>query len=178
MLKSKIESLLFVSAKELNFKEIAKILGIDEMEVEKNINELSDEYKNKDRGMQIIINNKACQLVSNGKNASIVEKFSSKEFNGELSQPSLETLTIIAYRGHITKWELNKIRGVNCALILRNLILRGLIKFETKNEEDFYTISLDFLKFLGINKVNELPDFEKLNNNKIINEILENKEKE
>ena len=39
-------------------------------------------------------------------------------------------LTIIAYRGPITKLELEQIRGVNCSLILRNLMIRGLIQTE------------------------------------------------
>jgi len=48
------------------------------------------------------------------------------ETTGELTKPSIETLTIIAYRGPIAKYELERIRGINCSLILRNLILRGL----------------------------------------------------
>jgi segregation and condensation protein B len=97
-----------------------------------------------------------------------------------LSQPSLEALTIIAYRGPIAKLELERIRGVNCSLILRHLLLRGLVeeKLDKTKNENFYTVTHDFIRFLGLGSVTELPDYEKLNQAEAINSVLEAKTEE
>ena len=89
----------------------------------------------------------------------------------ELTQPQLEALTIIAYRGPITKLELETIRGVNCSLILRNLLIKGLI---TANGGK-YQITVKFMQHLGISSVEELPDYDRLSKSETIEEVL-NKE--
>ncbi|MFA5420962.1 MAG: SMC-Scp complex subunit ScpB, partial [Patescibacteria group bacterium] len=87
---------------------------------------------------------------------------------------SLETLTIIAYKGPIKKKSIEKIRGINCSLILRNLLLRGLIEEKSANEpeDNEYTVSLDFIKFLGISKIDDLPEYASFRENKEIDEMI------
>ena len=110
----------------------------------------------------------------------LTKDFLKDEINGELSQPSLEALTIIAYRGPISKLELEKIRGVNCSLIIRNLLLRGLIeeKFNKTKNENYYTVTNDFIRFLGLNSLSDLPEYEKLNKLDALNQGLTETEKE
>ena len=64
--------------------------------------------KNK-KGIQIIKNGSKFQMVSSPENAKIVGEFIKDETTGEVSRPSLETLTIIAYRGPISKIDLEGI---------------------------------------------------------------------
>jgi segregation and condensation protein B len=89
-------------------------------------------------------------------------------------------LTIIAYRGPITKSEIEQIRGVNCSVILKNLMIKGLIESEPNKEKmsDEYNITVDFLKYLGINNAKELPNYEKLNTSETINTILNQNQNE
>ena len=117
-LKSKIESLLFVSAKPMAISQLGVLLKQNEAAVTAAGDELAEDYKQAKRGVQIIKNGNKYQMVSSPENTEIVQEFFKDETTGELSRPSLETLTIIAYRGPITKAELNQIRGVNCALII------------------------------------------------------------
>lgn len=177
-IKSKIESLLFISAKPMSTKQLAGLLKTKVEDVKKAGESLVDEYLGKKRGVQIIKNASKFQMVSSADNAKLVQEFLSDETSGELSRPSMETLTIIAYRGPISKISLDRIRGVNCSLILRNLLLRGLVEMkESKDkEESFYTVSFDFIRFLGINKVEELPDFERLHKDDTIDRVLEDGE--
>jgi chromosome segregation and condensation protein ScpB len=56
------------------------------------------------------------------------------------------------------------IRGVNSSYILRNLLMRGLIERERSSNTYNYKITFDFLKHLGLNSVNELPEYEKYKN--------------
>ncbi len=113
-------------------------------------------------------------MVSSADNAKLVQKYLEDETSGELSQPSLEALTIIAYRGPISKTELERIRGVNCSLILRNLLLRGLIeeKSSASSEDRIYNVSLDFIRFLGIESIEQLPDYQRLNKDQTISDFL------
>ncbi len=174
-IKSKIESLLFVSAKPMSVKQLSGLVKAKEAEIKKAGEELVDDYLQNKRGVQIIKNARKFQMVSSPDNAKLIQSFLQDETSGELSRPSIETLTIIAYRGPISKISLDRIRGVNCSLILRNLLLRGLIelKEDKQKEESYYSVSFDFIRFLGINKVEELPDFERLHKDDTIDKILE-----
>ena len=163
-LKSQLESLLFVSLKPLAVKELAVLVGAKPKEVEEALAALSADYAPSERGLTLIKNNNQYQLATAGDNAALVKEFLKDETSGELSQPSLEALTIIAYRGPIAKVELEKIRGVNCSLIIRNLLLRGLIeeKFDKAKNENYYTVTHDFIRFLGLSELAGLPDYENL----------------
>jgi len=172
--KSKIESILFASPKPLPLKQISALAGITAKEAEKIIGELGNEYRDDERGFRVIGAADGYQLASAPENAEIIKKLLKNETSGELTEPSLETLTIIAYRGPVSKIDLDRIRGVNCALILRNLAMRGLIESEEdkKKNEVYYSVTGDFLKFLGLGRTSELPDYEKLNQAEALNEIL------
>lgn len=174
-LTSKIESLLFISAKPMEIKQLALILKADKLKVAAACAELMADYKNNERGLALIKNGNKYQMVSAPANATVIKDFIKDETSGELSRPSLEALTIIAYRGPISKIDLDRIRGVNCALILRNLMIRGLIEaeFDKKKHETYYSVSLDFIKFLGINQVSQLPDYERLHKDDTIDRMLE-----
>ncbi len=175
-MKSKIESLLFVAAKPMSVKRISSLLEEKDIEKIKTVLlELSDQYKNEERGIRIVQNETKFQMVSASENSDLVKKLVKDEMTGELSKPSLETLTIIAYRGPISKIDLDRIRGVNCSLILKNLSMRGLVevKMNEKTDDTYYKVSLDFLKFLGVSSAKDLPDYEKLNNTDVVDRVIE-----
>jgi len=161
-IKSKIESLLFTAAKPIAVKELARLIDKPVKEVQASCDELMKDYKEAKRGIEIIKNSAKYQMVSAPDNAKLIQKFIKDETAGELTRPSLETLTIIAYRGPVSKLDLERIRGVNCSLILRNLLIRGLIESKTEKKEIYYNITFDFIRFLGVNDVKELPDYERL----------------
>lgn len=178
-LKSQIESLLFVSNQPFSVRQLVNITKADKEKVEESVKQLMEEYNSDNRGVNIQKIDDKLQMVSSGDNAKIVKDFLKQEITGELSRPALETLTIVAYRGPIAKAELEQIRGVNCSVILRNLMIRGLVESsEDKNKmQTSYNITLDFLKHLGLNEQSQLPDFERLNSNDAIEKVL-NPEKE
>lgn len=174
-IKNKIESLLFISHKPLAIGEIAKINSIDASEAEKILEELYAQYQERNSGIVILKNNNKYQMATAGDSSEVISEFIKAEITGELTKPSLEALTIIAYRGPVSKAELELIRGVNCGLILRNLLMRGLIeaKEDKSREITVYSVTFEFLKYLGITKVEELPDFESLNRNNNLEKLLE-----
>ncbi len=172
-LKSQLESLLFVAIKPLSAKELANIAKAKVKEAEEALEELFNDYQTGERGLALIKANSQYQLTTAADNAPLVREFLQDEATGELSQPSLEALTIIAYRGPIAKLEIERIRGVNCSLILRNLLLRGLIeeKLDKTKDENYYTVTPDFIRFLGLSNLGELPDYERLNRVETLTEV-------
>ncbi|NCN07171.1 SMC-Scp complex subunit ScpB [Candidatus Falkowbacteria bacterium] len=173
-LKNNIESLLFISHKPLSIGDLTKVTSSTADEVKSVILEIEQEYQTKAGGIEMIRIGDKHQFVTSSESSEAVKKFIKSEITGELTKPSLETLTIIAYRGPISKAELELIRGVNCSVILRNLLMRGLIeaKEDPKKMIVFYSITFEFLKYLGLSKIEDLPDFEKLNRSNNLDKLL------
>ncbi len=169
-----LEAILFVANKPLALNELSKLFSLKESEVETLLEELIGEYQERQGGLRLIKSGTKYQLVTAPETAAIVREFLQDEMSGELTRPSLEALTIIAYRGPIAKIDLDRIRGVNCALILRNLLIRGLIEeeFDKQKNETYYRVSLDFIRYLGVNRVEELPDYEKLHQDESIDRLI------
>jgi segregation and condensation protein B len=176
-LKNQIEALLFLSNKPLDIKKITELTERKKTEIETVLAILVDDYNKRDSGIGIMCLNDSYQMVTDKRYAQVVEKFLKQELTGEMTRPQLEALTIVAYRQPITKMELEQIRGVNCSLILRNLEMRGLIekKHDKNTLADKYFVTVDFMKFLGITTVEELPDYEGLSQHENIETILEGK---
>ena len=174
-LLSKLESILFVASKPLAVKKLIKVLGVEENEINFELENLRTKYNTQDSGIILIQNNNEWQMVSNPDNREAAENFLKAEVSGELTRPQLETLTVVAYCGPITKPELEQLRGVNCALILRNLMMRGLVK-EVEDVTNFlptFEVTMDYLRHLGINSLNELPDYDKLHKHEnILNSLV------
>ena len=174
-LLSKLESILFVASKPLAVKKLIKVLGVEENDINIELENLRTKYNTQDSGIILIQNNNEWQMVSNPDNREAAENFLKAEVSGELTRPQLETLTVVAYCGPITKPELEQLRGVNCALILRNLMMRGLVKEveDVTNLLPTFEVTMDYLRHLGINSLNELPDYDKLHKHEnILNSLV------
>lgn len=172
-IKSQVESLLFISGRPMSTKQLADLAKTKTKEVEEALKSIMAEYQEKGSGIQVVKNGVNYQMVTQGENAKLIQDFIKDETTGELTRPSLETLTIIAYRGPVSKIDLDRIRGINCALILRNLLIRGLVEAKKDRGDTYYTVSFDFLKHLGLNDISELPDYDRLHQDDTIDKILE-----
>jgi len=173
-LSAKLESLLFVASRPLSYKKLADLAGASWDDVKAAVEELKQSYNTEDRGIQLAVQGSSIQFVTSPLAAKLVADFLKAERSGELTKPALETLTIIAYRGPIAKSEIDLIRGVNCSLILRNLMIRGLISSHEDKDKmaTMYEISFDFLRHLGLRDISELPDYQTLNSDTRLEEYL------
>lgn len=173
-LKSILESLLFISGEPIRTSRLAKICDIPKNDIETALGELEQDFKREERGLMIIFKEDLVQLATDPQNQEFVNQLVSGELGSDLSRSALETLSIVAYRGPISRVQIEAIRGVNCSYVLRSLLLRGLV--ERKEESDvrgyLYEISFNFLKNLGIGNVKDLPEWEKLSKNEKVAELL------
>ncbi len=173
-LTSKIESLLLYATKPMKEKDLIKFLSITKEQFDDAVKLLLEKFNTENSGIQLMQHNDALQFVTAPDNAELIETVFASEMTGELTKPALETLTIVAYRGPITKPELELIRGVNCSLILRNLAMRGLVTEEQGKAEMLpsYQASPEFLQYLGLTSIKDLPQFEELSSHELLEELL------
>lgn len=176
-IKSQIESILFLSGEAVKLSRITKITGAEKPEVENALLLLEGEYQAKNRGIVILRKEEEAQMATSPENAEILEQLVKSEIQENLSRAGLEVLAIVAYRGPINRLEIEAIRGVNCSFTLRSLMMRGLLE-RIENPKDsrgfLYKISFDFLKKMGLERIEQLPDFETLSKDERIESIIGN----
>ncbi len=164
-IKSIIESILFVSGEPIKIKKIATVTKFKIEEIKAGIESLRQDLIYANRGVRIIEKEEEVQMATNSENAEYINEFLKNELEQGLTRASLETLAIVAYRGPMTRMEVEQVRGVNCSFALRYLLLRGLIdRVENPNDSRswHYKISFDFLKKLNFAKIEDLPRYEEL----------------
>ena len=159
-LTSIIETILFVRAEPTDAKTLAKITKHTGKEVAAALGKLAHDYR--ERGFVLLEKDGMWQLASNPANASFVEELVKSEFTQELSRSAVETLAIVAYKGPISRIEIEYVRGVNSSFTVRNLLMRGLIE-RVENPKDarsyLYRVTFDFLKHFGLTGLEQLPRF-------------------
>jgi len=164
---TQIESLLFVSPGKTSASKLAEVVKIPEKKVLKYLSLLSEHYT-KQHGIRIQQINNQFQITSAPEYANLIEDFLGLEEISRLTQASLETLAIIAYKQPTTRPEIDAIRGVNCDSVLKSLLSKGLIeelgRSEAPGRPILYGVTTDFLQHFGLNSLEQLPviDFKKL----------------
>lgn len=178
-IKSAIESLLFVSGEPLSMKELHNNLEIPTKIIESVINEMIIDYEEENRGIKLISINGGYQLVSKPQNSDSVQKLLKKNKRQSLSQASLESLAIIAYKQPITRVDIDEIRGVKSESAIQRLIERDLIRdigrLEVPGRPILFGTTEEFLRQFELKDLGELPslDLYAENNNDEINESID-----
>ncbi|MCX6050485.1 MAG: SMC-Scp complex subunit ScpB [Chloroflexi bacterium] len=159
-----LESLLFVSDAPVEPSTIAKILDFDTSMIEHGLQRLAQTYENDKRGLRLQQRNGKFQLVTQPAVASIIEDFLNLDTSSKLSGPALETLAVIAYRQPITRVQIEAVRGVDSAGVLRSLVQRGLVeeigRLEVAGRPILYSVTDSFMQHFGLTKLGELPPLE------------------
>lgn len=159
-LDAKIESILFWKAEPISISKIAKILEISEPEVKSAIETLEKNLQG--RGLALVMKDDEVTLRTSPEMSQIIEKLTKDELSRDLGKAGLETLSIILYQGPISRKEIDYIRGVNSNFIVRNLLVRGLIE-KVENPKDqrsfLYKPTFELLSFMGISKIEDLPEY-------------------
>ena len=166
-MKAALEGLLFVIGDEgLTLKDIVTILEISEDDAKKLIKNLYNELNEDNRGIKLEYLGERFKLTTKAEHAKYFEKLVQNEQNNKLSDSALEVLSIIAYSGPITRVDIDKIRGVSSAYIVRKLVLKNLIEECGKSEDAgrpmLYRITNQFLNYFGLGSAKELPEIKEI----------------
>lgn len=161
-IKEIIKALLFAWGDPLDIKTISDICEIDIEEIEIAIEDLRKEMDSSKDGLKIIRMNSSYQLISRDIYFDYVKKLLSEKPKNNLSNASIETLSIIAYKQPVTKMQIEKIRSVKSDGPVNTLLDRGLIeevgRLDTPGKPILYGTSDIFLRSFGIEDLSELPD--------------------
>lgn len=155
-----IESVLFASGEPVALTELASLLKVSKPGLIRLLEQLRSDYA--ERGIRLVFDERNAQLVTAPEVAGQLAKFIQAELRGKLSPGALETLAIIAYRGAVTRPQIDAIRGVHSGQALRTLAVRGLITEVGRTTDPgrpiLYDTTLEVYKQLGISGRSELPE--------------------
>lgn len=163
---SVIESLLFVSGEPLKLKHIAEILECNPAYAKKILKEMMFVYEDNNRGIKLVNMNDEYQLVTKPSNSEYVLKILKTSGRQALSQASLETLAIVAYKQPITRIDIDEIRGVKSDSAVAKLLEKKLIKeagrMDAPGRPILYSTTDEFLKHFNLQNIKELPSLESI----------------
>ncbi|MCH7883290.1 SMC-Scp complex subunit ScpB [Patescibacteria group bacterium] len=160
-LEKRIEAILFVCGEPTEIGRLGELLSSNSTLIRDALLRLDENLASS--ALRLVYGGDSVQLATREHFAGDIEALVRKEVSADLSRAARETLAVVTYRGPVSKRDLDYIRGVNSTYILRGLSIRGLIE-RTSNPKDartyLYQPSIEFLKFLGIGRVEELPEYE------------------
>ena len=165
-MKSALEGLLFIVGNDgITHDEIKDVLQISKSDVKTLLDELSNDYNSLERGIEIKLLGEKYKLTTKEVNKKYYEKLTEVKDCRKLSQSALETLAIIAYNEPITRLEVDNLRGVSSSFMIRSLIAKDFVKevgrSDTLGRPILYGITKEFLDYFGLSSKEELPKFEK-----------------
>jgi segregation and condensation protein B len=162
-LDSQIEAILFWKGEPQSIKKLAGNLNKTEEEIKAGLEVLKGKITG--RGVELVFNNDEVMLGTASKLSPVIEHLTKEELVRDLGKAGLETISIIAYKGPVSRAEIDYIRGVQSNFILRNLQIRGLVEKIT-NEKDhrsfLYRPTFELLQFLGVSRIEDLPEYDKV----------------
>jgi len=160
-LASAIEAIVMVVDEPVSTLLLAQVLQRPEDDVAAACAELATEYRDQGRGFQLREVAGGWRFYSNPEFDSVVQRFILDGQQARLTQASLETLAVVAYRQPVSRARISAVRGVNVDGVMRTLLARGLIEengFDGETGAHLYRTTTYFLERLGVKSLDELPE--------------------
>ena len=162
-IEEKVEAIIFLAKEMVTVQELAQFYAMENFEMEEVLHSLREKRKN--TGINLKIENGGVFFVSNPLFGFDVKRFFNPEMKlKKLSRSAMETLAIIAYKGPVTKAEIEQIRGAGADKTMANLLERKLIYISGKKKSigtpNLYEVTEDFYSYLNIHGREELPGSE------------------
>lgn len=181
-----LEGLLFIVGDDgLTLNQMIDILEIDNEEAKELLNKLKEKYESPDSGIRISFLGNTFKLTTKKEHREYFQKLIENEDSNVLSQAALETLAIVAYNQPITRLEVNEIRGVDSAQMIRKLTAKGLLKEAGRSDAIgrpiLYATTSEFLDYFGLSTIEDLPKIDDLKleeNNEVETDLYQSKYKE
>ncbi|MFC7406619.1 SMC-Scp complex subunit ScpB [Georgenia alba] len=159
-----LEAVLMVVDEPVPAAQLASVLGLPTGQVVELLETLAAEYRGEQggraRGFELREVAGGWRVYSAPTYADVVGQFVLDGQTARLTQASLETLAVIAYRQPVSRGRIAAIRGVNVDGVVRTLLARGLIEEAGPDEEGGamrYRTSAYFLERIGLGSLDDLP---------------------
>ena len=155
-----VEAVLMVVDEPVSTLALASALEQPVADVEAALADLERGYEAEHRGFTLREVGGGWRMYSRHEYAPVVERFVLDGQQARLTQASLETLAVIAYRQPVSRSRVAAVRGVNVDGVIRTLLSRGLIEEVGQDAEStatLYGTTSYFLERLGLGSLDELP---------------------
>lgn len=162
-LRAQIEALLMVTDQPMSIVQMANLTGFPIDVIADELESLATSYVNEERGFELRNIGQGWRFYSARSCAPVVAKYATDGQTARLTQASLETLAVVAYKQPVARARVGAIRGVNVDGVMRTLLTRGLIaEVETDPATGalLYGTTPFFLERMGITSILELPPVE------------------
>ena len=165
-LKSIVENVLLAADQPVNAGELEKIFlnTAEKNDLQVILEELKEEYQS--RNLQILEVADGYQLCTRHEFNEWIRKFLKLDRSSRLSQPSLDTLSIIAYKQPLTRQEVDDIRGVDSSGVVKTLLEKKVIgpagRKKVPGRPIMYRTTQKFLEYFGLKDLSDLPTLEDL----------------
>jgi segregation and condensation protein B len=164
-LKAIIEALIFASPEPLTPRSLFKVLSDEPKEdVQAALTALEQDYEQRGGGLHLVRVAGGYQITSRPELHDWMRRLFHERTTQRLSVPSLETLSVVAYRQPVTAAEITEIRGVNTSGVLSTLLERHLIKIVGRKNvvgrPFLYGTTREFLIRFGLKDLSDLPRIE------------------
>ena len=165
-LKSIIENILLAADQPVHVGELEKIFlnTAEKKDLQLILEELKEEYQS--RNLQILEVADGYQLCTRHEFNDWIRKFLKLDRSSRLSQPGLDTLSIIAYKQPLTRQEVDDIRGVDSSGVIKTLLEKKVIgpagRKKVPGRPIMYRTTQKFLEYFGLKDLNDLPTLEDL----------------
>ena len=160
---SVLEGLLFVAGDDgISLEEASYILELERSAVRQLLDELKKRLEDENSGLELLLTASHYKLVTKASLKSYIEKYAVSPYSSQLSQASLETLAIIAYKQPVTRVDIESIRGVQSSGSIQKLLLRDLIeeagRLDSPGRPKLYKTTAHFMDYFGLESLDALPD--------------------
>ncbi|RPH94790.1 SMC-Scp complex subunit ScpB [candidate division KSB1 bacterium] len=161
-LRGAVEALIFASPEPLTDNQLVAALGNKvKNRLDQIVSELNYEYQRDGRAFEILPVAGGYQFFTRRDYSGVLRKMSAVRARTRLSRAALETLAVVAYRGPVTRAEIDEIRGVDCGGVLRTLLDRRLVAVKGRanvlGRPLLYETTPGFLKHFGLSDLSDLP---------------------
>ena len=165
-LKSIVENVLLAADQPVQIGELEKIFinETNKKDLRSILEELKEDYQS--RNLQILEVADGYQLCTRHEFNDWIRKFLKLDRSSRLSQPSLDTLSIIAYKQPLTRQEVDEIRGVDSSGVIKTLLEKKVIgpagRKKVPGRPIMYRTTQKFLEYFGLKDLSDLPTLEDL----------------
>jgi segregation and condensation protein B len=164
-LAAAIEAILFYTAEPMSFRKLSVLTKTDTAMVREAVKILSERLAQSEGGIRLIEQDNEIALGTAPEASALIEEITREEISKDLSRAAVETLSIICYKGPLTRSDIDYVRGVNSTFILRNLLVRGIVE-KLENPRDaraaLYGATFAALEYMGVTRKEELPQYEEI----------------
>lgn len=162
----RVEAVLVTSDRPVREARLVAATSLTGAEVRDAIEVLNESYAASGRVFRITAVADGWQMLTQAVVAPVLSRLLAARQQSRLSQPAMETLSIIAYRQPVLRAEIEAIRGVAAGEVLRGLLERRLVRIAGRAEElgrpMLYGTTREFLRVFGLSGIDDLPDVDGL----------------